>query len=240
MVLNDRSILAALLLLVVKWKLIIKPNHSLLSLLIILIVFVSCTQKKESNLNYVDPSIGSVGVILEPTRPTIHLPNSMVRVFPNRKDQLDDQISNFHLTITSHRLYKGFGFMPVCGTTNADIWNKRYEYGSEELTPYYYRTSFEDHDNSIEFTPQARSGFFKLNFADNSQHFIRMGVFSGVGEIRIESKRIITGIEEFAGMKAFFYAEVDTDISEIIYKNPDDKKKLLIGFGKKPQVSFLN
>ncbi|MCK5821839.1 MAG: hypothetical protein KAH17_08130, partial [Bacteroidales bacterium] len=46
----------------------------------------------DSNLKYVDPSIGSVGVILEPTRPTVHLPNSLVRVFPIRKDQLDDQI----------------------------------------------------------------------------------------------------------------------------------------------------
>jgi len=43
---------------------------------------LSCTQKKFSNLDYVDPTIGSVGVILEPTRPTVHLPNSVVRVVP--------------------------------------------------------------------------------------------------------------------------------------------------------------
>ena len=120
--------------------------------------------------------------------------------------------------------------MPVCGTVEADIWNKRFEYGAEELTPYYYKTSFEDYNNSIEFTPQARSGYFKLTFVENSQHFIRMGIFGGAGEINVEGKRVITGIEEFAGMKAYFYAEVDTDISEIKYKNSDDKKKLLMHY----------
>jgi len=52
-------------------------------------------QSTNSNVNYVDPTIGSVGIILEPTRPVVHLPNSMVRVFPIRKDQLDDRIYNF-------------------------------------------------------------------------------------------------------------------------------------------------
>ncbi len=81
---------------------------------IIILLFLSCNTNtgnfsqgnQDSNLKYVDPKIGSVGVILQATRLTVQLPNSMVRVFPIRKDQLDDQISNFHLTITSHRLNK--------------------------------------------------------------------------------------------------------------------------------------
>ena len=35
---------------------------------LLLIFVLSCTQKNESNLNFVDPAIGGVGVILEPTR----------------------------------------------------------------------------------------------------------------------------------------------------------------------------
>ena len=57
-----------------------------------------------AQVEYVDPTIGGVGLLLEPTRPTVHLPNSMVRVYPVRKDQLDDQIRSFPLTIISHRL----------------------------------------------------------------------------------------------------------------------------------------
>src|SRR5262245_33838341 len=55
-------------------------------------------------VEYVDPSIGCVGHLLEPTRPTVSLPNSMVRVYPVRRDGTDDQISSFPLTIISHRL----------------------------------------------------------------------------------------------------------------------------------------
>ena len=210
---------------------------------LILSSFLSCTQKRESNLDYVDPTIGSVGVILEPTRPTVHLPNSVVRVVPMRKDQFDDQISNFPLTNTSHRLYNVFAFMPVSGDVDNAIWNKRYEYGAEVMKPYYYSTSFEGTGNSIEFTPEAKSGYFRVRFDNKEDHYLRMGIFGNTGEINVKGKRVITGTEQFAeafsAMKAYFYAEVDTDISEVKYQNEGDKKRLLISVGDEPKtVSF--
>jgi hypothetical protein len=61
---------------------------------------------------YVDPTIGNVG-LLEPTRPTAHLPNEPVRVYPIRKDYLDDQITCFPLTAVSHRLGEVFALRPT-------------------------------------------------------------------------------------------------------------------------------
>ena len=210
-----------------------------IAIILFLSSILSCTRSNESNLDYVDPTIGGVGVILEPTRPTVQLPNSMVRVFPMRKDQLDDQIRNFPLTNSSHRLYSVFALMPVSGTVNNEIWSKRYEYGQEELRPYYYSTTFETSGNSIEFSPQARSGYFRFQFIDTQEHYLRMGILNDHGEIDVQGKRVITGTEAFAGMKAYFYAEVDTDISEVKYQNSVDRKKLLIGIGDQPQtVSF--
>jgi len=212
----------------------------LVKLLVLLIILSACKQKQEqSALYYVDPTIGGVGVILEPTRPTVHLPNSLVRVFPLRKDQLDDQISSFPLTNCSHRLYSVFALMPVSGDIDEGIWNKRYVYREEALFPYYYSTSFEDTNDSIEFSPQARSGFFKFYFKTDQEHFIRMGVINGNGKIETEGKRVINGMEEFAGMKAYFYAEIDADITGLNYQNAGSKNHLLIGLGNKAQtVSF--
>ena len=68
-----------------------------------------------AQVEYVDPTIGGVGLMLEPTRPTVHLPNSMVRVYPMRHDQLDDQIRSFPLTTISHRLGELFSLMPCDG-----------------------------------------------------------------------------------------------------------------------------
>src|SRR5665647_1635671 len=158
-----------------------KKTYRRKTILLLLICQTLFSFAQKSSLDYVDPTIGSVGVILEPTRPTIHLPNSMVRVFPMRKDQLDDQISNFQLMQTSHRLSPVFAFLPVSGSIGSDIWFKRLEYGPEVLTPYYYRTTFENSGDAIEFSPQARSGYFRVDFAKNEQHFLRMGVFSGLG-----------------------------------------------------------
>jgi predicted alpha-1,2-mannosidase len=206
---------------------------------LICITSSALAQSKQSNLSFVDPTIGSVGIILEPTRPTVHLPNSMVRTFPMRKDQVDDQISYFPLTVTSHRLSFVFALMPVSGPADESIWNRRFVYGPETTTPYYYSTSFLETGNKIEFTPNARSGYFRFNFRDEQEHYLRIGVINGDGEIDVTGKRIITGSEIFSGMKAYFYAELDADISGIKYRSSSDKQLLLIDLGNKPQtVSF--
>ena len=144
---------------------------------------IAFSQVQQSNLSFVDPTIGGVGIILEPTRPTVHLPNSMVRTFPMRKDQLDDQISYFPLMVTSHRLSSVFALMPVSGAADESVWSRRFVYGHEVMTPYYYSTSFLETGNKIEFTPNARSGYFRFNFPDHQEHYLRLGVINGSGEV---------------------------------------------------------
>src|SRR6202012_4509892 len=74
------------------------------------------TGMADAQVELVDPTMGGQGFMLEPTRPTVALPNSMVRVYPVRKDQLDDQIRSFPLTIIPHRLGELFWLMPGDGT----------------------------------------------------------------------------------------------------------------------------
>src|SRR6185436_8967399 len=106
--------------------------------------------------------IGGQGFLLEPTRPTVHLPNSMVRVYPVRKDQLDDQIKSFPLTIISHRLGELFSIMPFDGTPAA--WDAPAAWDQEVTTPYYYSTRFDDSLIQTEFTPAERAGYFRFSF----------------------------------------------------------------------------
>src|SRR6266446_8551999 len=113
-----------------------------------------------AQVEYVDPSMGGQGFMLEPTRPTVSLPNSMVRVYPVRKDQLDDQIRSFPLTIISHRLGELFWLMPAAGTPDAKSWDRPAAYDQETTTPYYYSTRFDDSLIQTEFTPTERCGYF--------------------------------------------------------------------------------
>jgi len=192
-----------------------------------------------SNLQHVDPTIGGVGIILQPTRPTVHIPNSMVRVFPIRNDHLDDQIHNFSLTMTSHRLGHVFSFLPLSGEFKESAWSKRLAYGQEKTTPYYYQVTFEDTNDEVEFSPRARSGFYKIHFKNNQPHYLRMGLFNQTGEINVHNKRALSGYENFEGMTAYFYAETDADILNVQYKEPDNKKFALLYFGENERtVSF--
>ena len=115
-----------------------------------------------AQVEWVTPSIGGQGFLLEPTRPTVSLPNSMVRVYPVRKDQLDDQIHSFPLTIISHRLGELFWLMPSDGKPGG--WDRAQAYDQEIETPYYYAARFDDSLIRTEFSPTARCGYFRFTF----------------------------------------------------------------------------
>jgi len=198
---------------------------------------IAFAQQNSSNIKYVDPKIGSVGLILEPTRPAVHLPNSMVRVFPVRADQIDDQIAYFPLTISSHRQNWLFGFMPYTGAVNEQTWAKKFTSDNEKISPDFYQVLLEDQGTAISFTPGAKSGFFKLNFTAKSDKYLRLNILNK-GEINLNSKTSISGVEEFRGMKAYFYAETNTPL-EIVYQDEQKKNKALLKVASQVQnVSF--
>ncbi|WP_240755336.1 GH92 family glycosyl hydrolase [Pedobacter sp. SYP-B3415] len=172
-----------------------------------------------SPINYVDPTIGGVGLILEPTRPAVHQPNSMVRVFPARKDQLDDQIAYFPLSISSHRQPWLFRFMPVSGKLNAASAGK-FTSANETISPSYYQVNLIETGIRLAFSPGQRSGIFKIEFT-GTENFLRLGNETR-GSIGAEGKNALSGIEEFNGMKAYFYAEANTELTR--HQSPEGDK----------------
>ncbi|WP_316734735.1 GH92 family glycosyl hydrolase [Pedobacter aquatilis] len=183
-------------------------------------------QQAVNYLKFVDVKIGSVGLILEPTRPAVHLPNSMLRTFPVRADQIDDQIAYFPLTISSHRQNWLFGLMPFTGKVEEQSWSQKFTYDNEKITPDFYTSVLEDNGTSISFAPSAKAGFFKFNFTGKNDNYIRINILNR-GEINLDGKTKISGVEEFQGMKAYFYAETNTPV-EIIYQDGQAKKKSLL------------
>src|SRR5262245_54491588 len=107
------------------------PGSAYLSL-VVAIVLVAGWELARGEVEYVDPSIGCIGHLLEPTRPTVSVPNSMVRVYPVRRDGVDDQISSFPLTIISHRLGELFWLMPSEREPDAQAWHRAVAYDQEK------------------------------------------------------------------------------------------------------------
>lgn len=164
-----------------------------------------------AQVEHVDPSIGGVGVLLEPTRPTVHLPHSMVRVYPVRKDALDDQIQSFPLTIISHRLGELFSIMPHSGTPDAAAWDRKSTSDQEKSTPYYYSTRLDESLIRIEFTPTERCGHFRFTFPSGKP--VVLLATRKAGDLSLQGDRAVSGVENFNGMRAFVYGEFSAPVT---------------------------
>lgn len=167
----------------------------------------------QAQLEYIDPRIGNVGQLLEPTRPTVSLPNCMVRVYPVRKDGLDDQIQFFPLTIISHRIGELFRLMPSDEKPDAVNWQKRSAYDLEQSTPYYYSVRFDESHIRTEFTPTAHCGYFRFQFP-SKQPVVLLANHQG-GDLKVEGTNAISGAEKFNGMQAYVYGEFQTPVHSV-------------------------
>lgn len=129
---------------------------------------------EKDNLQYVDLRVGNVGQLLEPTRPTVQLPNQMMRMFPVRQDYLDDQISSFPAIIVSHRLGQAFALRPSIQPVSADSWKQKmaYDHDLEVLRPYYYSTYLIEDEVKVEFVPGKKAGIYRFEFPKNGHKSI--------------------------------------------------------------------
>ncbi|MEO3403700.1 GH92 family glycosyl hydrolase [Mucilaginibacter sp. CAU 1740] len=157
--------------------------------------------KDEGNLRYIDPHIGNVGALLEPTRPTAHLPNQMIRMLPVRHDYIDDQISSFPLNVVSHRLGEVFSVKPDNKQLTAASWDERmtYDHDLEVTRPWYYSTYLIDKDITVEFTPGKKVGDYKFSFpAKSASKSILFGLYNdGAANFTFTGGNELTGFETY-------------------------------------------
>ena len=186
-----------------------------------------------AQVEYVDPTMGGVGIMLEPTRPTVQIPNSLVRVYPTRKDQLDDRISSFPLTLISHRLGELFYLMPGASTQPA-AWDQ------EITTPYYYSTRFDDSLIRTEFAPTERCGYFRFTFPDDKATVTlanrQGGEMMAAGANAVSGYETITSQSEVSPgtMRAYVYGEFDQPVKvESNEAKKGDRLTITVVSGKK-------
>lgn len=179
----------------------------------------------QAQVENVDPSIGGVGYLLEPTRPTVSLPNCMLRVHPLRRDALDDQIHSFPLIVLSHRQGEAFWLMPCDGQAKEDSWRRPQAYDQEHLTPYYYSSRLDGSHIQIEFAPTAHCGYFRFHFPSGQAVLLLANRQSG--ELATTSNLSVSGTERFHGMHAFVYGEFNVPVN-IEPSRDGDKIRMVI------------
>jgi predicted alpha-1,2-mannosidase len=168
------------------------------------------TLAPENNLlKYVDPTIGNVAQLLEPTRPTAYLPNQIIRVYPIRKDYLDDQILGFPLTVVSHRLGMVFCIKPSIYSIAPESWDQKMPYDQDlEITrPWYYSTYLLDEGITVEFSPSKKTGIYRFSFPRGERKSILINTCNeGQASLQMNSGNEISGMETWHGnVKVFMY-----------------------------------
>ena len=96
-------------------------------------------------VDYVNPYMGNISHLLVPTYPTVHLPNSILRVYPERDDYTGDRLNGLPLIVTSHRGRSAFSLSPCQGSKATRQPVIRYHYDQEKITPYRYQVYLDFH-----------------------------------------------------------------------------------------------
>ncbi|MDR1783447.1 MAG: glycoside hydrolase family 92 protein [Dysgonamonadaceae bacterium] len=139
----------------------------------IVLLFNSCCEKKVKNpVDYVNPYMGNISHLLVPTYPTVHLPNSMLRVYPERDDFTSDLIKGLPIVVTSHRGSSAFNLSPVSQTSTNLSPVISYTYDNEKITPYKYSVFLDEAKIKVDFAPSHQSGIYKITFEGEDNRLI--------------------------------------------------------------------
>lgn len=129
-------------------------------------MLASCSQQNgvsdKTPVDYVNPYIGNISHLLVPTFPTVHLPNSMLRVYPQRADYTSEYLSGLPVIVTHHRERSAFNISPTVGVPNSPITNLNYD--NEELKPYYYSVELDDNKIRAEYAPSHQSAIYTIHY----------------------------------------------------------------------------
>ena len=82
---------------------------------IIILFIASCGQKSNDPVDYVNPNIGGILLLLQPTVPLVSLPNSMMRIHRLPGDYQAEKINGFPFILCGHRNGTAGLLMPTAG-----------------------------------------------------------------------------------------------------------------------------
>ena len=147
-------------------------------------------------VDYVNPYIGNISHLLVPTFPTVQLPNSMLRVYPERADYTSEYVNGLPVIVTNHRERSAFKLSVTTGETLRPVIPVTYD--NEHLTPYGFGIDLEDGAVHADYAVSHQSAVYRIRFKDgrgtllltslNGAVSLAEGVFAGYQVVDGETK----------------------------------------------------
>ena len=167
------------------------------ALLLCAALLAGCSQSGSKDpVDYVNPYIGNISHLLVPTFPTVQLPNSMLRVYPERADYTSEYVNGLPVIVTNHRERSAFKLSVTTGKTLRPVVPVPYD--NEHLTPYGFGIDLEDGAVHADYAVSHQSAVYRIRFRDgrgtllltsqNGAVSLADGVFAGYQVVDGETK----------------------------------------------------
>lgn len=165
-------------------------------------------------VDYVNPYMGNISHLLVPTYPTVHLPNSMLRVIPQRGSFSDLRMNGLPVVTTSHRGRSAFALSPVQsgGETLKPLYELSYDH--EKITPYSYDVYLDEEKIQVSFGVAHRAGLYHLEYRGEGDQYLILR--NAVGALQV-SGTVLSGYQWLTrdtsanAPRVYLYLETDRE-----------------------------
>lgn len=214
-----------------------------MSLILIGTIFPGCRTESQTTVSktpvdYVNPFVGNISHMLVPTYPTVHLPNSMMRVYPKRESFTSDFINGLPIIVTGHRATSAFRLDPVNDTNEIQVL-RGLSYTNESISPYRYSVYLDEKDISVDFAPSNQSAIYSISFNKGNANLI-LTTSNGMLEANGNS---IQGYQIVNDATVYLYLETERAPVKIkMQDTKDDTKGYIIaaaGIGGKKELTSM-
>lgn len=155
-------------------------------------------------VDYVNPYMGNISHLLVPTYPTVHLPNSLLRVYPERGDYTSDRLFGLPLIVTSHRGRSAFNLSPMVKLPSGLKPVQLYSYDQEEINPYAYSVLLDQENIQVDYALSHQSGMYTFTFPGTSTKYLQFN--SQEGKLQWDGQGL-SGMQDIGnGTHVYIYA----------------------------------
>jgi len=167
----------------------------------LLVLSAACSESgRKEPVDYVNPYIGNISHLLVPTFPTVQLPNSMLRVYPERSDYTSEYVNGLPVIVTNHRERSAFKLGVTTGTELQPVIPVTYD--NEHLTPYGFTIDLQDGAVHADYAVSHQSAVYRIRFRDGKGTLL---LTSSDGAVVLDGN-LLTGWQLVSGETRVFVA----------------------------------
>ena len=162
---------------------------------------------QQTEVDYVNPYMGNISHLLVPTYPTVHLPNSLLRVYPERADYTSDQLKGLPLIVTSHRGSSAFNLSPISAGSRELAPVLQYSYDQEQIKPYTYSVYLDRDEIQVDYAVSHQAAIYALRFEKPGNPQLIFNTKKG--DLTWDGKGLSGSQDIGNNTKVYLYAEFD-------------------------------